>query len=233
MPLADLVPLLVRFYGPLPQPPGDAFGAYVWEVLGLRTAAGRRDAALHALRRVPALTPDSLKKLGRGKLEAIVRLCGPFVDERLAALEAGTDVFRRQRAFGARLRGSLRTAWLALRDLPHLGEAGSARVLLFASPHSVIPVDAALTRLAVRLGLVPEVDNVTRLARNVRRAVSRELPRDPAVRRQAALYLSHHAQSTCVQVTPHCGICPIAPVCAFNSRRQAADGALLRDPTLP
>jgi endonuclease-3 len=221
-PLADLIPNLVRFYGPLPHPPADAFGVYVWEVLGLKTAAGRRDAAFLALRRVPALTPDSVKKLGRGKLEAIVRLCGPFVDERLTALETGADVFRRQRWIPDRLHGPLRTAWLALRDLPHLGEAGAARLLLFASPHAVIPVDAAMTRLAVRLGLVDDVENVTRLVRTVRRAIGRELPDDAASRRQAVLYLAHHAQSTCIEISPHCGICPIAAGCAFNSRRQAA-----------
>ena len=233
MSLADLIPRLVNFYGPLPQPPADAFGMYVWEVLGLKTAAGRRDAAFMALRRVPALTPDSLRKLGRGKLETIVRLCGPFVDERLSALETGAEVFRRQRSFTDRLHGSLRSAWLALRDLPHLGEAGAARLLLFASPHALIPVDAAVTRLAVRLGIVDESENVTRLARTVRRAFGRELPLDPAARRQAALYLAHHAQSTCVEVSPHCGICPIAAACAFNSTRQAAAEAPSRGPTLP
>lgn len=233
MPFADLIPPLVRFYGPLPHPPADAFGAYVWEVLDLKTTAGRRDAAFMALRRVPALTPDSMKKLGRGKLETIVRLCGPFADERLTALETGADVFRRQRAFPDRLQGSLRSAWLALRDLPHLGEAGAARVLLFASPHSLIPVDAGMTRLAVRLGLVDEIDNVTRLARAVRRSIGSGLPVDIALRRQAALYLAHHAQSTCVEVDPHCGICPIASACAFNSARQSAGEASSRGPILP
>jgi endonuclease III len=233
MSLAALIPKLVAFYGALPHPPEDAFGAYVWEVLGLKTTAGRRDAAFMALRRVPALTPDSLKKLGRGKLETIVRLCGAFADERLTALETGADVFRRQRGFTDRLHGSLRSAWLALRDLPHLGEAGAARVLLFASPHSLIPVDAAVTRLAVRLGLVGEIDSVTRLARAVRRTIGRALPSDSSLRRQAALYLSHHAHSTCVEIDPHCGICPIAPACAFNSTRQSAGEAPSRGPTLP
>jgi endonuclease III len=233
MALADLIALLVRFYGPLPRPPEDAFGAYVWEVLGLKTTAGRRDTAFMALRRVPALTPDSMKKLGRGKLEAIVRLCGPFVDERLTALETGVDVFLRQRRFADRLQGSLGSAWLALRDLPRLGDAGAARVLLYASPHLLIPVDRDVTRLAVRLGLVGEIDNVTRLARAVRRSIGRELPRDAATRRQAALYLAHHAQSTCVEIDPHCGICPIASACAFNSAKQAAGEAPSRGPTLP
>jgi endonuclease III len=231
--LPALIPPLVRFYGPLPHPPEDPFGAYVWEVLGHKTTAGRRDAAFMALRRVPALTPDSMKKLGRGRLEVIVRQCGPFVDERLAALETGADVFRRQRDFDDRLQRTLRTACLALRDLPHLSEAGAARVLLFASPHPLIPVDAGMTRLAVRLGLVTPTKNLTRLARSVRRSLGRALPADAATRRQAALYLAHHAQSTCIEVSPHCGVCPIATACPFNSARRAAVEAPSRDPTLP
>jgi endonuclease-3 len=219
MTLSDLLPPLVRFYGPLPHPPSDAFGAYIWEVLGMKTTAGRRDAALAALRRVPAMTPDSIKKIGRGRLEAVVRLCGPFVDERLSAIETGVDVFRRRRDLPERLHGSLRTAWLVIRDLPHLGEAGAARVLLFASPHALVPVDAAMTRLALRLGLVDETANVKRLARTVRRVVGRALPDDVALRRQAALYLAHHAQSTCVEVEPHCGICPIARGCRTGKQR--------------
>ncbi len=231
MTLSDLLPPLVRFYGALPHPPTDAFGAYLWEVLGMKTTAGRRDAALAALRRVPAMTPDSVKKIGRGRLETIVRLCGPFVDERLSAIEAGVHVFRRQRGLPERLHGPLRSAWLVIRDLPHLGEAGAARVLLFASPHALVPVDAAMTRLALRLGLVDETANVKRLARTVRRVVGSALPDDLGLRRQAALYLAHHAQSTCVEVEPHCGICPIADWCHFNSVRRGAAAATSRGPT--
>jgi hypothetical protein len=117
----DPVPALAAFYGPLAQPPADPFGAYVWEVLGMKTTPARRDSALSALRRVPAMTPDSMRKLGRGKLEGIVRLCGPFVDERLSALETGIDVFRRRRNLQEQLQGPLRGAWLAVQDLPHVG----------------------------------------------------------------------------------------------------------------
>ena len=106
---ADLTDRLAEFYGPLALPPADPFGFYVWEVLGTRTTGGRRDTAMAALRRIPALTPDSLRKIGRGRLEGVVRQCGPFVDERLAALDAGIDVFRRQQHFLERLRGPLRT----------------------------------------------------------------------------------------------------------------------------
>ena len=212
------VAALASFYGPLASPPGDAFGVFLWSVLGMRTTDGRRDAALAALRRVPAMTPDSVRRLGRGRLESIVRLCGPFVDERLTALETGVDVFRRRREFEAELAGPLRQAWLAAKDLPHLGEAGAARLLLFASPHGVVPVDQAICRLVVRLGLTSARASSRRLVRETRRALSRALPEDITARRQAVLYLSHHAQSTCVEGEPHCGICPLATQCAYPIR---------------
>src|SRR5206468_12853843 len=79
--VTDLASALAAFYGPLVQPPSDPFGAYVWEVLGMKTTPARREIALAALRRIPAMTPDSMRKLGRGRLETVVRLCGPFVDE--------------------------------------------------------------------------------------------------------------------------------------------------------
>jgi endonuclease III len=215
----ELVDRLGEFYGPLAPPPPDPFGVYLWQVLGVKTTAGRRDAALQALRRIPAMTPDSVRKVGRGRLEAIARLCGPFADERVSAIEMGVDVFRRRRDLADRLRGPLRAAWLAVRDLPHLGDAGSLRLLLFASPHGLVPVDADLARLAVRLGLVETTTDGRHLARRVRRILGRQLPSEIASRRTAVLYLAHHAQATCVEVEPHCGICPILPGCAEGQAR--------------
>lgn len=211
---------LASFYGPLAAPPGDGFGVFLWSVLGMRTTDGRRDAALAALRKVPAMTPDSVRRLGRGRLDSIVRLCGPFVDERLTALETGVDLFRRRRDFDAELAGPLRQAWLAAKDLPHLGEAGAARLLLFASPHAVVPVDQAMCRVTVRLGLTPPRSAARRLVRETRRALSATLATDITARRQAVLYLSRHAQSTCVEGEPHCGVCPLATGCAYASAAQ-------------
>lgn len=215
--LGRLLPVLAEFYGPLAPPPSDPFGVFLWEVLGTRTTAGRREAALLALRRIPALTPDAIRKLGRGRLEAVARLCGPFVDERASAIEAGVDVFRRRPGLAAQLQGSLREAWLAARDLPHLGEAGALRVLLYGTPHAVVPVDAALVRWATRMDLAPPSANLRRTIRGVRRALATALPAEPSGRRRAVLLLSHHAEATCVEIDPHCGVCPMAAECGSTS----------------
>ena len=206
---SEVVGRLARFYGPLPHPPEDAFALYVWEVLGTRAVAGRRDSAFQALRRIPALTPDSIKKVPRPKLEAIVRQCGPFSDERVAALETGADVFRRRRDIDGILHGPLRRAWLTARDLPHLGTSGAQRMLLYAGAHPVVPVDAPLMRLAARLGFVREAVNPRRMSREVRRTLAAWLPPDRAARQRGVQYLAHHAQSTCLEVEPHCAVCPL------------------------
>jgi endonuclease III len=210
---ADLIDRLVTFYGPLPAPPADPFGYYVWEILGTRTTSGCREAAMTALRRVPALTPDSLRKLPRGQLEAIVRQCGPFADERMAALDAGVAVFRRQPHFQLRLRGPLRESLPAALDLPHLGRAGALRLLMFTAGSRIVPVDAALARVALRLGCGREAANATRLVRRLRHALDSAMPSDAVGRRRAVQYLGHHADHTCVDTLPHCGVCPLAPDC--------------------
>ena len=51
---------LERFYGALPTPPVDAFGLYVWRVVAFQATPQRRDAAMAALRHIPALTPDAM-----------------------------------------------------------------------------------------------------------------------------------------------------------------------------
>ena len=214
---ADLIERLALFYGPLPAPPADPFAYYVWEILGTRTAPGRREAAMAALRRVPALTPDSLRKLPRGRLEAIVRQCGPFADERIAALDVGAAVFTRQPHFARRLRGPLRESLLAARDLPHLGRAGALRLLMFSGTSAVIPLDGGLARVALRLGCGEETANLTRLVRGVRRALHSVMPADAGARRRAVQYLSRHAEHTCLD-TPHCTVCPLSASCPFAQR---------------
>src|SRR5688572_32037869 len=106
----EVMDRLERFYGPVPLPPDDPFALYVWEVLGVRTTATRRDAAMNALRRIPALTPDSIGTVPRAKLEQAIALAGPSREERLRALTSGVDVFKRNRDLPKRLRGSIDVA---------------------------------------------------------------------------------------------------------------------------
>lgn len=219
--LEDRVARLKAFYGPQPSPPRDPFALYVWEVLNMHAAPMKRDAALAALRRIPALTPDSVWKTPLPKLEAALGLAGPYVDERVRALRAGADVFRRDPGMARAVTTSLLGGLRALKRLPSLGRAGSYRMLLFAAGRPVVPVSPALARTAMRLGYGTDEGAAGRQARSVRRALERVLPADLDARRRALLMLEHHAQSTCLEHDPHCHVCPLAPDCPEGQKRTA------------
>ncbi len=195
---------LERFYGPLPQPPSEPFALYVWEVLGVHTTAARRDAAMSALRRIPALTPDSMGRAPRAKLESAVALSGPYREERLRALVAGVDVFKRHRDLADQLRGDATAARDALALLPYLTSISGQRLLLFAGHHPLLPDDPHLQRVLARLQTASE-------------AVSRELGDVLTAMQRATLYLSHHGRSTCLESDPLCHVCPLRSECPFPS----------------
>jgi hypothetical protein len=215
----EVLPRLHAFYGPLIPPPHDPFMMYVWEVMNFHSAPVKRDAALAALRRIPALTPDSIWKTVPKKLEPAVLLAGPYLDDRIRALRAGADVFRRDPDLPARLSGTLLASRRALAVLPQLGLAGSQRMLLFAAAHPVIPTDAHLTRVGLRLGYGTATPDVRRRSRSVRRALSACIQPTLDARRRAVLYLAHHGHATCVEFDPRCHVCPLRPDCPFGRDR--------------
>ena len=98
---------LQAFYGVLPLPPRDPFMLFVWEVLSVHSTPQKRDAALAALKRIPALTPDSMWRAPQKKLEESVRLAGPYTENRLQALRTGCDLFRRSPNLAKTIRGPL------------------------------------------------------------------------------------------------------------------------------
>src|SRR5437867_12918679 len=120
--LDTLIDALQKFYGALPSPPRDPFGLFVWEVLSVHSTPRKRDAALGALRRIRALTPDAMWRAPQKKLEESVALAGPYSEQRLRALRTGVDLFRRSPSLPAVIRGPLAAARRALKPLPQLGE---------------------------------------------------------------------------------------------------------------
>ncbi len=192
---------LERFYGPLPQPPADPFALYVWEVLGLHTTPTRRDAAMMALRRIPALTPDSLGRAPRARLEQAVALAGPYRDARLRALTAGVDVFKRHRDLPDRIHRDPATAQEALGMLPHLTSTSAQRMLLFAGGHCLLPDDPHVMRVLERL--------------RSRESATEDLGGVLTATQRAAVYLSHHGSVTCLESDPMCHICPLRVECPF------------------
>jgi endonuclease-3 len=221
---------LQRFYGPLPAPPRDPFTLFVWEVLSAHSTPRQRDAALAALRRIPALTPDSMWRAPQKKLEASVKLAGPYSGNRLTALRTGVDVFRRSPKLPAVIRGPLLAARRALKPLPQLGETGAHRMLLLAADQQILPVDARVSRVGRRLGYGDASHEFRKQARSVQDALTRELPSSVDAFRRAFLYLSHHGGATCTESDPHCPVCPLLDDCPEGRRRT---GTTERDMLIP
>jgi endonuclease-3 len=217
--LEKLLGHLQKFYGPLPKPPRDPFTLFVWEVLSVHSSPRKRDAALAALKRIPALTPDAMWRAPQKRLQDSVGLAGPYAEQRLRALRTGVDLFRRAPKLTAAIRGPMLAARRALKPLPQLGEAGAHRMLLFAADHAILPVDARVSRVGCRLGYGEAHDEFRKQARSVQHALEHELPVSVDAFRRAFTYLSHHGGATCTEADPHCTICPLLNDCPVGRRR--------------
>ena len=220
--IVSLVERLRSFYGALPSPPSLPFAVYVWEVLSVGTTPARRDAAFNALRRIPALTPDAVARLPQARLEAAAALAGPMKDQRVRALRAGAEMFRKTSSLVTDLTGSAGRALRAARRIPHLGRASSLRLLLFAGDLAVLPLDEHAVRVAERLGYGPdegEDAKPARILRVLRQTLTRESGGELEQLRLVSQYLSHHGLSTCTETSPHCTVCPLAPDCEWLRRQ--------------
>ena len=217
--LDTILRALQKFYGALTPPPRDPFTLFVWEVLSVHSTPRKRDAALAALKRIPALTPDAMWRAPAKKLEQSVMLAGPYSENRLQALRAGSEMFRRTPALPAIIRGPLPAARRALKPLPQLGETGAHRMLLFAAGQAILPVDARVSRVGRRLGYGDAAADFKKQARSVQDALSKELKPSAEVYADAFLYLSHHGGATCTESDPHCSVCPLLKQCPEGQKR--------------
>jgi endonuclease-3 len=219
VPLEPLIDRLRTFYGLLPSPPTDPFILFVWEVFSAHSTPGRREAAMSALKKIRALTPDAMWRTPQKTLEDAVKLAGPYVEDRILALRKGVDVFRRSPNLAAIMRGPMPAARRALKALPRLGDGGAHRMLLFAAGHAVLPVDARVNRVGRRLGYGSGAADFRKSSRSVQQALSAQLPPNVEAFRRAFLYLSHHGASTCSERDPHCVVCPLLIDCPEGQKR--------------
>jgi endonuclease III len=217
--LDEVLAALQTFYGTLLMPPRDPFRLFVWEVMAVHSTPRKRDAALAALKRLPALTPDAMWRAPKKKLEESVARAGPYTEQRLHALRKGVELFRRSPELLTTIRGPLPAARRALKPFPQLGETGAHRMLLFAGDHAILPVDARVSRVARRLGYGDTHESFQKQARSVQAALTSELERSADAFRRAYLYLSHHGASTCTEADPHCAVCPLLTMCPEGRRR--------------
>jgi endonuclease III len=224
--VAASIDSLRTFYGLLSAPPEDLFQFFVWEILSESSLPARRDLAWHALKRIPALTPDAMFRAPAKALLESVALGGAHRDEKVERLRATVDIFKRHRErlhADALRHAGLLSGMRALQTLTHVDRAVRARAWLFAVGIPVLPVDEDVGRVVTRLmGATHARSATARRARtrdlNQSRSIARRwlgarLPREISAYRDAIVYLQHHAQHTCLTVAPHCRVCPLRGDC--------------------
>jgi endonuclease III len=192
---------------------------FVWEILSNHSTPKKRAAAIEALERNGALTADGMWKAAPKKLDASVALAGPYTAQRIQGLKKGVEFFRRNEELAATIRGPVPAGLRALKGLPLMGEGGGYRMLLFAGDKSVLPVDARVSRVAVRLGYGEKNAHFSTTARSIRAAVAAELPDAAGAYRRAYTYLVHHGAVTCRETDPRCDDCPLLDDCPFGKSR--------------
>ena len=203
MSMLALMDRLERFYGPLPLPPEDPFAFYVWDVLGVRTTPSRRDAAMSALRRIPALTPDSMGKAARAKLEKAVALAGPHREERLRALSSGIDVFKRNRDLPRNFAATStrhERRWRCFRTSRRCRASGCCCLPEVMRCFPTIRMCGACSRV-FKWKLPPRLKSRAMCSR----------------RCSARRCTSHHGRATCLVADPLCHICPLRSLCPFRA----------------
>lgn len=208
---------LSAFYGPLASPPQDLFAFFVWDIVSARTLPARRDIAWQAIRRIPALTPDSMFRVAKDDLKDAIEGLGSF-DDRLEALRAGSGHFRRHHDLTEVVAGPLIRATRALKDVPHMTPSARVRALLFAGGHPIPAVDDHVARVVGRLGGVTATAGNPR-RRAARRVLAEAFGRDRERLEHALVLLGHHAGQACIEHAPHCTVCPLKADCRFAASR--------------
>jgi len=227
---------LREFYGLQPTPPSNLFQFLVWEILSQDSVPARRDLAWHALRKIPALTPDATFRAPAKELLDAVGLAGPHREEKLEQIRATAGEIKRHRDLldaDALKAARLLSARRALARLEHLDTGIQRRALLFSAGYLTMPVDAAIGRVVSRLvgepiaspagpPSMPFSRDSRRAERRARVWLVNHLPHDVDAFRDAVVYLRHHAQHTCVPIGPHCHICPLRDECQSVERRDTS-----------
>jgi hypothetical protein len=186
--LETILDALQKFYGVLPPLPRDPFTLFVWEVLSVHSTPRKRDAALAALKRIPAMTPDSMARAAETRAEprSLARTREPdagAADRRRAvpALAATPAIIRglllAARRARSRSRSSARRARTACCSSPPIRDSSGRR------PPATARRRATSRRVAQR-----------------QEALVMSWRRRPTPTR-AFLYLSHHGGATCLKAT--------------------------------
>jgi endonuclease-3 related protein len=204
---------LAAAYGPQEEwwPAESRLEICVGAILVQNTAWQQAARGLANLKAAGALDPAALVALPTGDLESLLRPSGMYRQKTQRLKEFSQHLFARWGGdLDAMLAQDADTLRAELLGIWGIGEETADAITLFAARKPAFIVDAYTTRIARRVGLVPE-DGTRHDVRTVFTAV---LPVDAATMAAVHALLVTHAQVHC-RATPLCPGCPLGARCAY------------------
>jgi endonuclease III len=164
------------------------------------------------------LEPDRLLAANPSQL-ALALKPGGMVPE-LRAIRLKEIAARVQQDFGGDLTASLKglsipKARAALRKFPGIAGPGADRILLFGGISPVAAVPSNCPHVLVRINIGQGRENYSRDYAEAQEIVAAGAPAKFHARTRAYLLLKSHGQQLCKRSNPKCGVCPVAPTCAW------------------
>lgn len=207
--LGEYYEALYRALGPQNWwPARTSFEVIVGAILTQNTAWANVEKAIANLRREHLLTPRTLERVPRRKLERLIRPSGYF-RQKARKLKAFVGFLREE--YGGSLARMFRAPTAELREklleVHGIGPETADSILLYAGGHAVFVVDAYTKRILVRHGLAREQAGNEEIRAMFEEGASQD----------AAQYNEYHAllvivgKNWCRTKNPLCHQCPLQP----------------------
>lgn len=204
---------LAAAYGPQGEwwPAESRFEICIGAILVQNTAWQQAARGIANLKAAGALDPAAIVALPTGDVESLLRPSGMYRQKTQRLKEFCQHLFAHWGGdLDAMFAQDANTIRAELLGIWGIGEETADAITLFAAHQPAFIVDAYTTRIARRVGLVPE--DGTR--HDVRRIFVAGLPPDTATLGEMHALLVTHAQVHC-RATPLCPGCPLAARCAY------------------
>jgi len=159
-----------------------------------------------------AQTPEEMLALGEGRLIEAIRTIGLFRTK-------AKNVMALSRLLIERHGGTVPDDRAALEALPGVGRKTANVVLNVAFGHPTIAVDTHIFRVGNRTGLAPGKTPL-----EVEEGLERIVPKK--YRMGAHHWLILHGRYVCVARNPHCDVCVVRSLCAYDAKTVAPAAAI-------
>lgn len=215
-PLAKILPLLKRYYGPPPSLlPSDPFELILWENVAYLADDTQRRRAFDLLRTSTGTKPAEILAAKPAALRAVTK--HGILPEKFAAKlrEAARIALKKyhgdlKEVVGRPVPGAMRS----LRKFPGIGEPGAEKILLFSRQHAFLAPDSNILRVLARLGLVAADLSYTQAYAAARKLAEAQLCKGGvAPMMMAHQLLRRHGQELCKRNGPLCNQCPLIRLC--------------------